>query len=393
MSTLKPLSQYNRDITLDVLRGFALAGVLFMFCVNDIGAPAKYANSFLDDLIARPKWILVEGRMYTMLVLIFGIGFHVQLKKAKQRDALLTPVYLRRLTGLLVIGFIHAILLSTRDILMFYGVAGFVLLLVGNASKRLLSIIILLLFLLLITPMIPFIFGNPWRHAQPAGPHNNYADHLQYNWEYFKFKHQFYTIYFEMGFYFLLGFWISRVGLAQKLKTNKKLRRTLLIISLASGIVLIPVYYFWLNDAATQNLFRQGNALQRFLADTFVGLVYQLWMMASATAYCILLINFLTSKQRRQWLRPLAAFGQMALSNYLLQSLVLVPYLLIFDKFDDLPPFNGFILFIPVFALQLMFSSWWMKKYQLGPFEWLLRSITYWNWQELRKPQQVYSDR
>ena len=93
MSTLKPLLQYNRDISLDVLRGFALAGVLFMFCVNDIGAPAKYANSFLDDLIAWPKWILIEGRMYTMLVLIFGIGFHVQLKKAKQYDTLLAPVF------------------------------------------------------------------------------------------------------------------------------------------------------------------------------------------------------------------------------------------------------------------------------------------------------------
>jgi uncharacterized protein len=77
----------------------------------------------------------------------------------------------------------------------------------------------------------------------------------------------------------------------------------------------------------------------------------------------------------------------MALSNYLVQSLVLVPYVLIFDKFDNLPPFNGLILFIPVFALQLLFSNWWMNRYKLGPFEWLLRSITYWNWQELRKAQ------
>jgi uncharacterized protein len=190
-----------------------------------------------------------------------------------------------------------------------------------------------------------------------------------------------------MAFHFLLGFWISRVGLWQKLKTDKKLRRTLLIISLASGVVLIPVYYFWINGDGTQHLFRQGNALQRFLANTFVGLVYQLWMMASATIYSMLLINLSVSTQKRKWLRPLAAFGQMALSNYLVQSLVLVPYVLIFDKFDNLPPFNGLILFIPVFALQLLFSNWWMNRYKLGPFEWLLRSITYWNWQELRKAE------
>lgn len=389
MPALKPLSQYNRDISLDVLRGFALAGVLFMFCVNDIGAPAKYANSLLDDLIAWPKWILIEGRMYTMLVLIFGIGFHVQLKKAKQHDTLLAPVFLRRLTGLLLIGFIHAILLSTRDILMFYGIAGMVLLLTGNASNKLLFTIILFLFILLITPVIPLVFGNPWQHAHSLAQPNNYADHVQYNWEYFKLKHQPSTVYVEMSAYFLLGFLISKLGLWQKLKTEKKLRRTLLIISLTSGIVLIPVYYFWINGETTQSLFTQGNSLQRFLISTFVGLVYQLWMMVSATAYSILLINLSDPKQTKKWFRPLAAFGQMALSNYLVQSLLLVPYLLIFDKFGNLPPFNGLILFVPVFALQLLFSTWWMSRYQLGPFEWLLRSITYWNLQQLKKQPSI----
>jgi uncharacterized protein len=388
-TTLKPISPYKRDISLDVLRGFALTGVLFMFCVSDIGAPAKYANSFLDELIAWPKWILIEGRMYTMLILIFGIGFHVQLKKAKEHNVSLAPVFLRRLTGLLLIGFIHAILLSTRDILMFYGIAGLMLLFVGNASNRLLFIILFFLFILLITPVIPLVFGNPWRHAHSLAQPNNYADHLQHNWEYFKLKHQFYTVYVDMFFHFLLGFWISKSGLWQKLKTGKKLRRTLLIISLASAIVLIPVYYFWLNGDAMQNLLAQSSFWQRFLVTTLIGLLYQLWMMVSATLYSVLLINISASAKGRKWFRPLAAFGQMALSNYLVQSLVLVPYLLVFDKFDNLPPFNGLILFVPVFILQLLFSTWWMSRYQLGPFEWLLRSITYWNRQQLRKPQPV----
>jgi uncharacterized protein len=167
------------------------------------------------------------------------------------------------------------------------------------------------------------------------------------------------------------------------------LRRTLLIISLASAIVLIPVYYFWLNGDAMQNLLAQSSFWQRFLVTTLIGLLYQLWMMVSATLYSVLLINISASAKGRKWFRPLAAFGQMALSNYLVQSLVLVPYLLVFDKFDNLPPFNGLILFVPVFILQLLFSTWWMSRYQLGPFEWLLRSITYWNRQQLRKPQPV----
>ncbi len=135
-STLQPLSQTRRDITLDILRGFALAGVLFIFCVSDNGPLQGYTNSFWDELIAWPKYILIESRMYTMLIIIFGIGFHVQLEKAKKQGASLVPVFSRRLIGLLLLGFIHATLLSSRDILMFYAIAGGVLLLVRKATTR-----------------------------------------------------------------------------------------------------------------------------------------------------------------------------------------------------------------------------------------------------------------
>jgi len=76
----------------------------------------------------------------------------------------------------------------------------------------------------------------------------------------------------------------------------------------------------------------------------------------------------------------------MALGNYLVQSLVLVPYFLLTDKFKNVSPPEGLVLFIIVFALQLLFSTWWMKKYTMGPFEWLLRSFTYWKWQSIKKP-------
>ena len=137
MSTpLQPLSASNRDKSLDILRGFALAGVLFIFCVSDIGPASNYSNSLPDDIIAWPKWIFIESRMYTMLILIFGIGYHVQLEKAKQNNTSVVPVFTRRLIGLLILGFIHAILLSQRDILMFYAIAGAVLLLIRNLNSR-----------------------------------------------------------------------------------------------------------------------------------------------------------------------------------------------------------------------------------------------------------------
>src|SRR5687768_18176746 len=102
MSTvLRPLSQSVREQSLDVLRGFALAGVLLTFCLTNIGAPDNYESSFVDDLINWPKYLLIEKRMYTMLIIIFGIGFYVQLHKAKQNEVCLVPAFSRGVIGLM----------------------------------------------------------------------------------------------------------------------------------------------------------------------------------------------------------------------------------------------------------------------------------------------------
>ena len=386
MSTvLQPLSQSSRDTSLDMLRGFALAGVLFTFCAGDIGSATTYTNTFLDEAVKWTKWILIENRMYTMLIIIFGIGFYVQLEKAKQKGASIVPVFTRRLIGLLIIGFAHAILLSTRDILMFYGLAGIALLLVRNASNRQLLLMAIALFVL-----IPFIARwhqvgySAFSLAQP----NNYVDHLYHNWQFFKLYHQIYAIYCEMTIHFMLGFIIGRIGLLQKIKANKKFRARLLIISLVASAVLVPFYYFWLDDAFP-GIVSHMNQWQKFLAVCVLRLMWQVWMLVSVTLYITTLITAWMSVNGRRLLSPLVSFGQMALSNYLIQSLILVPYLLAFDQYNNVPPFKGFVLFLVALALQLLFSSWWMNKYLMGPFEWLLRSFTYWKWQRLRKSEPV----
>src|SRR4030095_9406045 len=130
MSThLQPLSASNRDRNIDILRGFALAGVLFMFCVSDNGPSYGYTNSLSDEIISWFKYIFIESRMYTMLIIIFGIGFHVQLEKAKQQNESLVPVFTRRIIGFSITGFFYCLILKQGGIFLFYGVAGFALLL------------------------------------------------------------------------------------------------------------------------------------------------------------------------------------------------------------------------------------------------------------------------
>jgi uncharacterized protein len=386
MSTLlQPLSASNRNRNLDILRGFALAGVLFMFCVSDNGPSYGYTNTVLDEVIAWPKYILIENRMYTMLILIFGIGFHVQLEKAKQNNTSIVPVFTRRLIGLLILGFIHAVLISKRDILMFYGAAGFFLLLIRNLSSRQLLIVPGIVFAIMISGIVYILFGNAWSQTRTLVEPNNYPDYLQYNWQFFKIYHQMYGIYIEMLFHFLLGFWISKAGILKKINENKKFRNRLLITSLIVTAILIPFYFFILEDLYP--LIRKALAAKWLIysASKIFSILWYVMTTACVTLYATILIS-LSNSAKGKWFLPLASFGQMALSNYLIQSLVFVPYFLLTNKFKTVTPSEGLILFIIVFGLQLLFSTWWMKKYTMGPFEWLLRSFTYWKWQSIKKP-------
>jgi uncharacterized protein len=387
-TALHPLSQSSRDTSLDMLRGFGLAGVLLTFCAGDIGSSAAHTNTFLDEAVKWTKWVLIENRMYTMLIIIFGIGFYVQLEKAKQKEISIVPIFSRRLIGLLLLGFAHAILLSTRDILMFYGLAGIALLLLRNASNRQLLLLMAIIFFVIVPIVARFRIGyNAFSLAQP----NNYVDHLQHNWQFFKLYHQIYPIYCEMTIHFMIGFIFGRIGLLQKIKASKKLRTRLLIISLVCSAVLIPFQYFWIDDA-WPGLVSHLNQWQKFLLVSFMRLLWLVWMFVSVTLYATALLNLWISSTGKRLLNPLASFGQMALSNYLIQSLILVPCLLAFDQYNNVPPFNGFVLFLIVLGAQLLFSSWWMSRYIMGPFEWLLRSFTYWHWQPLKRSPAILNE-
>ena len=270
---------------------------------------------------------------------------------------------------------------------MFYGAAGVILLLVRNASVKQLLLFMAILFYVVV-PLMQRNLPNTWPKAAALTEPKDYPEYLQYNWQFFKYYHQVYGIYTEMLFFFMLGFVLSKSGIFQKIKENKIFRKRLLITAIIATVVFIPFWYY-LEPNILENLW---NMVTNKKALFFLGLAYrtlwELWMLTSATLNGILLIILASKIKGKKILTPLASFGQMALSNYLIQSLALVPYLLLTDKIKNLGPTEGLITFIIVITGQLIFSQWWMAKYKLGPFEWLLRSFTYWKWQPIRKTSQ-----
>ena len=88
----------------------------------------------------------------------------------------------------------------------------------------------------------------------------------------------------------------------------------------------------------------------------------------------------------RRRLAPLAAVGRMALSNYLLQSLIctMIFYSYGLALFCKVRPSLGLLLTIIICLIQIPLSVWWLRRFQFGPIEWLWRSLTYWQRQPMR---------
>jgi len=88
----------------------------------------------------------------------------------------------------------------------------------------------------------------------------------------------------------------------------------------------------------------------------------------------------------RRRLAPLAAVGRMALSNYLLQSLICTTIFYSYGLalFGKVRPSLGLLLTIIICLIQIPLSVWWLRRFQFGPIEWLWRSLTYWQRQPMR---------
>ena len=81
----------------------------------------------------------------------------------------------------------------------------------------------------------------------------------------------------------------------------------------------------------------------------------------------------------KRWMSPFAAVGRMALTNYLLHSLVFTTVANSYGLglYGNIRPVHGLALCFAFYALQLPFSVWWLRTHNYGPAEWLWRSLTY----------------
>lgn len=132
-AALTPVASQQRLATLDILRGFALIGILLMniewFSRPSIELGMLERNLVGADFIT--AWlvkVLVEGKFYKLFSLLFGMGFAVMLLRAQSHDRPFARLFSRRMLALFLFGLLHASLLWLGDILQAYAMGGMCLL-------------------------------------------------------------------------------------------------------------------------------------------------------------------------------------------------------------------------------------------------------------------------
>jgi|SRR5215203_3718512 len=102
--SLAPTSPDERIPALDIIRGFALLGVLLAYTLWNLGNPSEHTYSRMDRLLDTVLTALIDTKFYTTFAFLFGVGFALQLTRARARGAAIVLTYCRRVLALLAIG-------------------------------------------------------------------------------------------------------------------------------------------------------------------------------------------------------------------------------------------------------------------------------------------------
>ena len=371
---LQPITESERIPALDILRGFALLGVLFAYALWSLGSPPEQTYSQLDRFLNWWLTVLVDTKAYTLFAVLFGLGFSIQLTRASARGVSVVPVYCRRLSVLLSIGLVHALVLRNGDILVPYAMMGFVLLLFRNASNRTLAIGATVgLLLPYLARMVWDLTGVPF----PRRPDTEGMGYIASNYAWVRYWYTIAITDWPASLpMFLFGLYIGKRRFLDRFAAHRRRLWIALVAGLAIGVSAF---------AGVELLNRIWTGLpQQFGQRVASGLLRSVHAWGFAAFYTSSLLLILRAPAWQRYLAPVGAVGRMALTNYLLQSVLIVPVCIAFGLFDRVTPTIGVLLALGVWTLQVPASVWWLKHFQFGPAEWVWRSLTYGRTQPMR---------
>ncbi|MCE2944930.1 MAG: DUF418 domain-containing protein [Lysobacteraceae bacterium] len=401
----RPTAEASRLPLMDMLRGFALLGV-FLMNIDFFNRPLMAYSAGIDggtgiDTVAAVLvHVLVQGKFWVLFALLFGMGFALMRDRAVAAGRPFVAVYLRRLLLLATFGALHIVLLWPGDILLAYAMAALGLLALGRLSGNGAWVLGAMLYvglsvlavafglLLMVMPpeaLAPVrdeyaAMGVAIDAAAKVYSTGGFAEvTVQRVEDYIQLLGS--VVFFQLPMMlgvFLIGRWFVASGRLQAPERHHRFFVMLAAVGLLLGAAGVAgsLAFGSRFDLATE--FAEGTAATGLMT---------LASLPLSLAYLALFVLAAQTGTGQRLLAPLAPAGRMALTNYLMQSLVasLVFYGYGFGLAGEVGRAAQVAFVIVVFAAQVAFSRWWLARFTMGPLEWLWRAGTYLQWPPMRR--------
>lgn len=404
-NSVKPISTKERIKELDLVRGFALFGVLLvniaminttLFTKFVSAAPLSKPlelDGILNRMAALFIQVFAEGKFYTIFSFLFGLGFYIFMDRAAKKHPKSNRLFLRRSFFLLLFGILHFSLVWYGDILHVYGIIGFILLLFKNSSLKTVKIWIIILLILSTFIYSSFAFLNALAShlmgdefiAQQTVPmyeqmyesievyeSGSFIDIVSYRLKYEAgptFSNLIFIIPKILGM-FLIGLYVGKKGILKNIQENLPYISSVWVKTGIIGFLATVIYSLMkYNLIPVSSLISAPTVkISEEVATVFLSLFY------------ITSLVLLWQKPRfKKFLTPLTYMGQMALTNYLVQCILasFIFYGYGLGLLNKIGVATGVLITFIIYGIQLIYSKPWLEKYKYGPFEWIWRKLTY----------------
>jgi uncharacterized protein len=427
-----PVAKENRIQTIDMVRGFALCGILLMNIIGfgtDNGTLFKVANgphNNADFITLGAIITFFDGTMRGLFSMLFGAGMILFLSGKQERPTgpRVADYYYRRLLWLVLFGVFNAfVLLWPGDILYYYGLTGMILYPFRKSGPKLLIMLGLLCFLINAgkslwgwnenkVKRVAYLEAIAAEKAkQKLTPEQEAAKaewpEIEKNYTFDPYYSQVnvektrgsYPTVFEHfmdrnvggeiwwmyhGIWDFLGMMLLGMALlGLGFFSNKLSTSTYVMVLLVGYIVGTTIGYVsfkgtlesWTHPVRYIDSYRVPHQLLYDLRRLFISIGHAAFIMLVYRSKVV------------PWLmKGLANVGQMAFTNYLMQSIICTLFFYGYGLgyFDKLRFYQTYYVVFAIWIFQLIVSSIWLRYFRFGPFEWLWRSLTYGKPQPMR---------
>jgi len=365
----------------------------------NFGADAPEWTGNLDRVFSTGMHAFFETKSWRLFSLLFGLGFALQLAKAKLLEGGSLWFYFRRLTILFVIGMVHALFFD-GDILMEYSMLGLILVAFRNVRPRMLLLLACVLLAafpvgnLVHTessddledqwedslPLAELRVGHPYLGSPVEVFRENALAIPPHIWSNLHDPESSLAI-FSM---FLLGLFVGRTRILYDVASLLPLIRRVFGWGIGIGAAS-ALAEWWLNQKFGYAVFTETTASSgvRFLGD----MLFAYGSTALALGYGAGIVLLAQKPGWQTALRPFENLGRMALTVYLLSTAMFTTlfYGWGFGQLFLLGPAATTFYAVLFFVALLMFCTWWLDRFRFGPAEWLWRSLTYLKLQPLSR--------